>query len=164
MRFTESFTPLHVIQQKLARLSHAELHQSQQGKWNILQHLYHCWMVERGVLAYIKLKTQDPTALVDVLVQTRLKFTIFFIALRLGVLKVKAPDVVQKFPNEMSSVDLLDKWKKTRQEADAFFVNLPDNFAQKGVFKHMYIGRLNKGLTQKFIRLHLRHHLRLCRL
>lgn len=164
MRFTESFTPLNVIQQKLARLSHAELHQSQQGKWNILQHLYHCWMVERGVLAYIKLKTQDPTALVDVLVQTRLKFTIFFIALRLGVLKVKAPDVVQKFPNEMSSVDLLDKWKKTRQEADAFFVNLPDNFAQKGVFKHMYIGRLNKGLTQKFIRLHLRHHLRLCRL
>lgn len=164
MRFTESFTPLKVIQQKLARLSHAELHQSQQGKWNILQHLYHCWMVERGVLAYIKLKTQDPTALVDVLVQTRLKFTIFFIALRLGVLKVKAPDVVQKFPNEMSSVDLLDKWKKTRQEADAFFVNLPDNFAQKGVFKHMYIGRLNKGLTQKFIRLHLRHHLRLCRL
>lgn len=164
MRFTESFTPLHVIQQKLARLSHAELHQSQQGKWNILQHLYHCWMVERGVLAYIKLKTQDPTALVDVLVQTRLKFTIFFIALRLGVLKVKAPDVVQKFPNEMSSVDLLDKWKKTRQEADAFFVNLPDNFAQKGVFKHMYIGRLNKGLTQKFIRLHLRHHLRLGRL
>lgn len=164
MRFTESFTPLHVIQQKLARLSHAELHQSQQGKWNILQHLYHCWMVERGVLAYIKLKTQDPTALVDVLVQTRLKFTIFFIALRLGVLKVKAPDVVQKFPNEMSSVDLLDKWKKTRQEADVFFVNLPDNFAQKGVFKHMYIGRLNKGLTQKFIRLHLRHHLRLCRL
>ena len=164
MRFTESFTPLNVIQQKLASLSHAELHQSQQGKWNILQHLYHCWMVERGVLAYIKLKTQDPTALVDVLVQTRLKFTIFFIALRLGVLKVKAPDVVQKFPNEMSSVDLLDKWKKTRQEADAFFVNLPDNFAQKGVFKHMYIGRLNKGLTQKFIRLHLRHHLRLCRL
>ena len=164
MRFTESFTPLHVIQQKLARLSHAELHQSQRGKWNILQHLYHCWMVERGVLAYIKLKTQDPTALVDVLVQTRLKFTIFFIALRLGVLKVKAPDVVQKFPNEMSSVDLLDKWKKTRQEADAFFVNLPDNFAQKGVFKHMYIGRLNKGLTQKFIRLHLCHHLRLCRL
>ena len=164
MRFTESFTPLKVIQQKLARLSHAELHQSQQGKWNILQHLYHCWMVERGVLAYIKLKTQDPTALVDVLVQTRLKFTIFFIALRLGVLKVKAPDVVQKFPNEMSSVDLLDKWKKTRQEADAFFVNLPDNFAQKGVFKHMYIGRLNKGLTQKFIRLHLRHHLRLGRL
>tara|TARA_X000000950_G_scaffold32032_1_gene34579 strand:+ start:8986 stop:9480 length:495 start_codon:yes stop_codon:yes gene_type:complete len=164
MRFTESFTPLNVIQQKLARLSHAELHQSQQGKWNILQHLYHCWMVERGVLAYIKLKTQDPTALVDVLVQTRLKFTIFFIALRLGVLKVKAPDVVQKFPNEMSSVDLLDKWKKTRQEADAFFVNLPDNFAQKGVFKHMYIGRLNKGLTQKFIRLHLRHHLRLGRL
>lgn len=164
MRFTESFTPLHVIQQKLARLSHAELHQSQQGKWNILQHLYHCWMVERGVLAYIKLKTQDPTALVDVLVQTRLKFTIFFIALRLGVLKVKAPDVVQKFPNEMSSVDLLDKWKKTRQEADVFFVNLPDNFAQKGVFKHMYIGRLNKGLTQKFIRLHLRHHLRLGRL
>lgn len=164
MRFTESFTPLNVIQQKLARLSHAELHQSQQGKWNILQHLYHCWMVERGVLAYIKLKTQDPTALVDVLVQTRLKFTIFFIALRLGVLKVKAPDVVQKFPNEMSSVDLLDKWKKTRQEADAFFVNLPDNLAQKGVFKHMYIGRLNKGLTQKFIRLHLRHHLRLGRL
>ncbi len=164
MQFTESFTPLHSIQQKLTGLSYAELHQIQQGKWNILQHLYHCWMVERGVLAYIKLKTQDPSALAPVTVVTFLKFAFFFASLRLGILKIKAPEVVQKFPIKMSTVDLISRWEKTRKEADDFFLEFPAHLAKKGIFRHMFIGRLNKTLTQKFIRLHLRHHLRLCRL
>ena len=164
MRFSESFSSLHSIAEKLASLSHAELHQAQQGKWSVLQHLYHCWMVERGVLAYIKLKTQDPSALVRVSVVTRLKFTIFFTTLRLGVLKVNAPNVVQKFPSEMSIADLLSKWQNTREQADAFFLDFAEHNAKKGIFRHVFIGRLNKRLTQQFIRLHLRHHLRLCRL
>lgn len=164
MRFTESFSSLHSIQQKLTALSHAELHQIQQGKWSILQHLYHCWMVERGVLAYIKLKTQDPSALASVTVITRLKFAVFFTSLRVGVLKIKAPDVVQKFPPEMSIADLISRWEKTRTEADNFFLEFPEHLAKKGIFRHVFIGRINKRLTQEFIRLHLRHHLRLCRL
>ena len=164
MRFTESFTPLHLIQHKLAGLSKTELHLAPQGKWSVLQHLYHCWMVERGVLAYIKLKTQDPSALVPVSVVTRLKFAFFFVALRVGVLKIKAPDVVQQFPLEMSTADLMSKWEKTRSQADAFFLDFPEHDAKKGIFKHVFIGRINKKLTQQFLRLHLRHHLRLCRL
>lgn len=164
MRFSESFTSLHSIEQKLAGLSHTELHQAKQGKWSVIQHLYHCWMVERGVLAYIKLKTQDPSALVRVSVVTRLKFTFFFTTLRLGILKVNAPEVVQKFPSEMSTADLILKWQKTREQADAFFVDFPENDAKKGIFRHVFIGRLNKRLTKQFIQLHLCHHLRLCRL
>lgn len=164
MRFTKSFTSLQLIQYKLAGLSHTELHHEQQGKWNVLQHLYHCWMVERGVLAYIKLKTQNPSTLVRVSSLTRLKFAFFFLSLRIGVLKIKAPDVVQQFPLEMSIADLMSKWEKTRSQADAFFIDFPDHDAKKGIFKHVFIGRINKKLTQQFIRLHLRHHLRLCRL
>ena len=164
MRFTESFTPLHLIQHKLAGLSKTELHLAPQGKWSVLQHLYHCWMVERGVLAYIKLKTQDPSALVPVSVVTRLKFAFFFVTLRVGVLIIKAPDVVQQFPLEMSTADLMSKWEKTRSQADAFFLDFPKHDAKKGIFKHVFIGRINKKLTQQFLRLHLRHHLRICRL
>lgn len=164
MRFTKSFTSLQLIQHKLAGFSHTELHQEQQGKWSVLQHLYHCWMVERGVLAYIKLKTQNPSTLVRVSAVTRLKFAFFFITLRIGVLKIKAPDVVQQFPLEMSTADLMSKWEKTRSQADAFFIDFPEHDAKKGIFKHVFIGRINKKLTQQFIRLHLRHHLRLCRL
>lgn len=164
MRFTESFVPLAVIKQKLDELSHTELHQVQQGKWNILHHLYHCWMVERGVLAYIKLKTQDTDALVRVSLGTRLKFIFFFATLRIGFLKVNAPDIVQQFPQELNVNDLMGKWKKTREEADMFFSEFPEALAKKGIFKHMFIGRLNKTWTQKFIQLHLCHHLRLCRL
>ena len=98
MRFSESFTSTQVIQHKLARLSHKELFQEKQGKWSVIKHLYHCWMVERGVLAYIKLKTQDSTAMVSVSVTTRFKFAFFFATLRLGVLKINAPAVVQNFP------------------------------------------------------------------
>ena len=164
MRFSEFFTSLHSIEQKLASLSYTELHQAQQGKWSVLQHLYHCWMVERGVLAYIKLKTQDPSALVRISTITRLKFAFFFTTLRLGVLKVNAPNVVQKFPSDMSPSDLISKWEKTREQADAFFLDFAKHNAKKGIFRHVFIGRLNKRLTQQFIRLHLRHHLRLCRL
>lgn len=164
MRFSESFTSTQVIQHKLARLSHEELFQEKQGKWSVIKHLYHCWMVERGVLAYIKLKTQDSTALVSVSVTTRFKFAFFFATLRLGVLKINAPAVVQKFPIEMSIADLMSKWDATRKQADAFFLDFPDDDAKKGIFRHVFIGRLDKKLTQQFIRLHLSHHLRLCQL
>lgn len=132
------------------------------GKWSILQHLYHCWLVERGVLAYIKLKTQDSNALERVRILTRLRFSLFFIILKLGLLKVKAPRVVETFPENMTRQDLFKKMYKTREEADLFFADLPEATARKGIFKHMFIGRLNKTLTQKFIKLHLVHHLKLC--
>lgn len=164
MPFSKSFTTLHFIAQQLDVLHKVNLLDKAYGKWSVLHHLYHCWMVEHGVLGYIKLKTQDPKVLVAVSLITRVKFIFFFTMLRLGVLKVNAPEVVQKFPKEMSVKDLMDKWEKTRQEADDFFLNLPENHAEKGIFKHMFIGRLNKKLTQKFIQLHLAHHLRLCKL
>ena len=87
------------------------------GKWSILQHLYHCWLVERGVLAYIKLKTQDSNALERVRILTRLRFSLFFIILKLGLLKVKAPRVVETFPENMTRQDLFKKMYKTREEA-----------------------------------------------
>ena len=49
-----------------------------------------------------------------------------------------------------------------REEADLFFADFPEATAHKGIFKHMFIGRLNKTLSQKFIKLHLAHHLKLC--
>jgi hypothetical protein len=164
MRFTDVFMPLHLIKQKLDVYSNSDLFQVQHGKWNVMQHLYHCWLVEKGVLAYIKLKTQEPNDLVRVSLRTRLKFIFFFGVLRLGILKVNAPTVVQQFPTDMSVNDLMDKWENTRKEADEFFLDFPHQLAKKGIFRHVFIGRINKKLTQKFIRLHLRHHARLCRL
>lgn len=164
MYFTEPFPPLISIKHKLDAFSEFELHKVAHGKWSVLQHLYHCWMVEQGVLAYIKLKTQNPDALAGVLLLTRIKFAFFFTALRLGVLKVNAPDVVQKFPKQMSADDLINKWQRTRKEADTFFLNFSKINASKGIFRHVFIGRMNKKMTQKFIELHLRHHLRLCNL
>lgn len=162
MRFTDYFTSLDAISQLLSKQHTASLHYHESGKWSVLQHLYHCWMVEKGVLAYIKLKTQDPKMLVSVSTKTRLNFIFFFIALRWSVLKVNAPKVVQDFPDEMNLDDLMGKWVKTRNEADDFFLKFPEELAKKGIFKHGFIGRLNKTLTQKFIEQHLRHHLNLC--
>lgn len=162
MCFSEYFTSLTRIEQLLSKHTTAYLNRNEAGKWSVLQHLYHCWMVEKGVLAYIKLKTQDPKSLVSVSIKTRLKFIFFFMALRWSVLKVKAPKVVQNFPEEMSVIDLMSKWERTRKDADNFFLNFPENFTKRGIFRHVFIGRLNKNLTQKFIEFHLRHHLKLC--
>lgn len=160
--FSSRFVSIDILQQKLAVYSDATLLTPINGKWSILQHLYHCWLVERGVLAYIKLKTQDPNALERVRILTRLRFSLFFIILKLGLLKVKAPRVVETFPENMTRQDLFKKMYKTREEADLFFADLPEATVRKGIFKHVFIGRLNKTLTQKFIKLHLVHHLKLC--
>ncbi len=77
-------------------------------------------MVERGVLAYIKLKTQDPSALVPVQFKTRFKFYLFFVLLRLDWLRVQAPQVVQEFPEEMNRNDLFERWKNTRRWRSCF--------------------------------------------
>jgi hypothetical protein len=119
-------------------------------------------LVERGVLAYIKLKTQDLQALENVRLLTRLRFSLFFTLLKLRLLKVKAPKIVEVFPENMDQKDLYERLSKTREEADLFFAALPETAARKGIFKHLFIGRLNKSLTQKFIKLHLEHHLKLC--
>ena len=160
--FSSRFVSIAALQQKLAAYSDEALAAPIEGKWSILQHLYHCWLVERGVLAYIKLKTQDPDTLERVRILTRLRFYLFFIILKLGLLKVKAPKVVETFPENMNREDLFKRIYKTREEADLFFADLLEATARKGIFKHMFIGRLNKTLTQKFIKLHLAHHLKLC--
>lgn len=160
--YSSCFVSIDILQQKLAVCSDATLLMPINGKWSILQHLYHCWLVEKGVLAYIKLKTQDSDALERVRILTRLRFSFFFIILKLGLLKVKAPRVVETFPLNMTRQDLFKRMYKTREEADLFFADLPEATARKGIFKHMFIGRLNKTLTQKFIKLHLVHHLKLC--
>ena len=164
MLYSEYLTPLTRIEDQLSKCSQEQLHHTNEGKWSILQHLYHCLMVEKSVLAYIKLKIQDPSALVNISLVTRLKFVLFFTMLRFGLLKVKAPKIVQKFPKKMSVKDLMVTWESTRQESEAFFLKLSVHHAKKGIFRHMFIGRLNKNLTLKFIELHLVHHLRLCKL
>tara|TARA_B100001093_G_scaffold103295_1_gene95521 strand:+ start:783 stop:1280 length:498 start_codon:yes stop_codon:yes gene_type:complete len=160
--FSSRFVSIDILEQKLAIYSDVALLTPINEKWSILQHLYHCWLVERGVLAYIKLKTQDPDTLERVRILTRLRFYLFFIILKLGLLKVKAPKVVETFPENMNREDLFKRIYKTREEADLFFSDLLEATARKGIFKHMFIGRLNKTLTQKFIKLHLAHHLKLC--
>lgn len=160
--FSNRFVSIDILEHKLAVYSDVALLKPINEKWSILQHLYHCWLVERGVLAYIKLKTQDSDALERVSILTRLRFYLFFIILKLGLLKVKAPKVVETFPENMSREDLFKRIYKTREEADLFFEDLLEATARKGIFKHMFIGRLNKTLTQKFIKLHMAHHLKLC--
>ena len=160
--FSSRFVSIDILEQKLAIYSDVALLTPINEKWSILQHLYHCWLVERGVLAYIKLKTQDPDTLERVRILTRLRFYLFFIILKLGLLKFKAPKVVETFPENMTREDLFKRMYKTREEADLFFADLLEATARKGIFKHMFIGRLNKTLTQKFIKLHLAHHLKLC--
>tara|TARA_A100001011_G_scaffold383039_1_gene453742 strand:- start:1081 stop:1578 length:498 start_codon:yes stop_codon:yes gene_type:complete len=160
--FSSRFVSIEALQQKIAAHTDAALLAPIDGKWSVLQHLYHCWLVERGVLAYIKLKTQKPDSLEQIRLLTRLRFFFFFTILKVGLLKVKAPRVVQAFPENMNRKDLFERLAKTREEADLFFADFPEVTARKGIFKHVFIGRLNKALTQKFIKLHLAHHLKLC--
>ena len=83
---------------------------------------------------------------------------IFKLFLDLGF-KVKAPKIVTDFPKNITLDDLNKKWIKSREYFDSLIDFLNDTrLANKAIFNHSVLGRLNLNLTLYFFKFHFRHH------
>jgi len=76
-------------------------------------------------------------------------------------LKVKAPANLDtdKLPDYISLAHTRERWTAIRSQWNVFFNNLPDELADKAVFRHPLAGKMSWGSMCHFFIIHLNRHL-----
>jgi hypothetical protein len=141
----------------ISNLSLDDLNNKSQG-WSILQHLYHCYLVESLVNQYIAKKILYPETINKVSLLTYLKSFLIPFVWKFGY-KAKAPKITATFPKEIDINKLNLNWIETRDFFDDLISKLYDlKLEKKGFFRHPLFGRINLKLTLSFYDFHFNHH------
>ena len=141
----------------ISNLSLDDLNNKSQG-WSILQHLYHCYLVESLANQYIAKKILYPETINKVSLLTYLKSFLIPFVWKFGY-KAKAPKITATFPNEIDINKLNLNWIETREFFDDLTSKLYDlKLEKKGFFRHPLFGRINLKLTMSFYDFHFNHH------
>jgi hypothetical protein len=131
-----------------------------EGKWSILQILYHVKASEVGTLRYIDKKLSfSPDGLPNASFLSGARLLLLEITLR-SPLKFKAPKGLDVFPEKLLLEEINADWNR----CDEGFLQLIDCLHEHQLgwqlFKHPIIGRLNMQQTIKFMVSHFDHHAR----
>ncbi|MDC0924055.1 hypothetical protein OAQ33_01075 [Flavobacteriaceae bacterium] len=129
-------------------------------KWSILQILYHVWLAEISSEKYIRTKIQYPKTIIKtpLLSYAKAYLTKYFLLLGFSI---NAPKVTAKFPDKMSLKELQNNWKNSRSSFSKLIDELEQKqLADKAIFRHALMGRINLSLTLYFFELHLNHHVK----
>jgi hypothetical protein len=131
-----------------------------EGKWSILQILYHLLAAERGTLQYINKKLSFSP---DGLPKASLFSGFKLLALRLilaSPLKFKAPKGLDVFPEQLDIQEIRREWDLVDSGFSALNERLSDEQLEWQLFKHPIIGRISMLQTAQFMISHLDHHVR----
>ena len=131
-----------------------------EGKWSILQILYHVKASEAGTLRYIDKKLSfSPEGLPNSSFLSGAKLLLLEMTLRSPV-KFKAPKGLDVFPERLVLEEIKADWDRS----DEGFLQLIDRLEEHQLgwqlFKHPIIGRLDMQQTIKFMISHFDHHAR----
>ena len=129
-------------------------------KWSVLEILYHVWLAEISSEKYIRTKIQYPETIINTPLLSYAKAFLTKYFLLLG-LTIKAPEITAKFPKKISLKELQDNWLKSRSSFSKLIDELEQKqLADKAIFRHALMGRINLSLTLYFFELHLNHHVK----
>lgn len=141
----------------ISNLSLDDLNNKSYG-WSILQHLYHCYLVESLANQYIAKKILYPETINKVSLLTYFKSFLTPFVWKFGY-KAKAPKITATFPKEIDINKLNLNWIETRQCFDDLTSKLCDlKLEKKGFFRHPFLGRINLKLLLSFYDFHFNHH------
>lgn len=141
----------------ISNLSLDDLNNKSYG-WSILQHLYHCYLVESLANQYIAKKILYPETINNVSLIAYFKSFLTPFVWKLGY-KAKAPKITATFPKQIDVNKLNLNWIETRVYFDDLTSKLYDlNLEKKGFFRHPVLGRINLKLTLSFYDFHFNHH------
>ena len=147
------------IFKKLENLPERVLYFSDE-KWSVLEILYHVWLAEISSEKYIRTKIQYPETIINTPLLSYAKAFLTKYFLLLG-LTIKAPEITAKFPDKISLNELQNNWVKSRSSFSKLIDELEQKkLADKAVFRHALMGRINLSLTLYFFELHFNHHLK----
>ncbi len=132
-----------------------------EGGWSAIQTLHHLILVEENAMAYAvkKLSFNPPlekagfnawgrSLLLRVVLQSPIKF--------------KAPKSAgnERLPDRVTFAETEAQWQKIRKVWIEFFEKMPDELANKAVFKHPRAGRISWLQTIDFFNAHFERHQR----
>ena len=127
------------------------------GQWSAAQVIVHFAVVEEGLLAYLRKKTQygghGPVG-----ASAPFRLALLNLALR-SPLKFKAPALVAHAP-QVSMAEAQDRWERARADLYEAFGALPDEALGHGLIKHPSAGRFTPRQGLSFISAHIGHHKR----
>jgi len=141
----------------ISKLSLVVLNNQSHG-WSILQHLYHCWLVESLAKQYINKKILYPETINNVSFITYFKSFLTPFIWKLGY-KAVAPKITANFPEHIDLNKLNLDWIESRDSFDELISKLHLlKLENKAFFNHPFIGRINLKLTLSFFNFHFNHH------
>lgn len=144
----------------LSRFSDQQLnHKSSPESWSALQVAEHLALSEASSLAYVRKKmtfTRDfPTVGLPEIARS-----LFIRVLLYQPIKFKAPPVVgtAALPSHNSLEKVSLQWMTTRRDWHDFFESMPEELANKAVFKHPRAGRIGWWHLIRFFKDHYSRH------
>mgnify|MGYP001214290183 CR=1 FL=1 len=129
-------------------------------KWSVLEILYHVWIAEISSEKYIRTKIKYPETIIKTPALSYIKAYLTKYFLLLGF-TINAPKGTANFPKKISLKELQNNWKKSRFSFSKLIIELnKKKLADKAIFRHALMGRINLSLTLFFFELHFNHHLK----
>lgn len=131
------------------------------GGWSALQTVHHLVLTEELSLAYVKKKLSFNPELEPAGPGTRWRGFLLWLYLSTP-LKFKAPKNVgdDNIPDRSTLAETRARWQKVRTEWTVFFAQMPDNLADKALYKHPRAGRLGWQQMLAFFETHFNRHLK----
>jgi uncharacterized damage-inducible protein DinB len=126
--------------------------------WSILQVFRHMMQSEGQIIKYLRKKILGAATTPKASFGAILRSAILNAAMRLPI-KFKVPDAIKvNFDENYDFEQLSADWKLLRKELKDFLENMDEETAQKEIFRHPVVGRMNilQGLT--FMQEHLERH------
>jgi len=128
------------------------------GAWSILQVFNHLIKAETGSLTYMSKKIQGIDQVKKAGFQARIRSAGLNLFLRLPV-KYKAPAVVIAGQEEIYFFENLTKqWDELSSEFEKFLDQLDTVSANKLIYRHPAVGRMNIYQAMSFFYEHVEHH------
>jgi hypothetical protein len=125
--------------------------------WSMMQVLHHLLLIEELGQKYMSKKLAHPETLNKPSFSTSIKKLGLKLIL-LSPLRVKAPEVVSQLPEFASWADTKMRYENNRNSLYKFMQEIPQDLADKALFKHPVSGWLNIHQTLEFLLDHWKHH------
>ena len=135
------------------------------GGWSAIQTAHHLLLSEELSFAYIQKKLGFAKEGKADFKRAGWKSHWRFFKIRLVFMlpiKVKAPANLdtEKLPDYVSLAHTRERWTNIRGQWNEFLNHLPDELADKAVFRHQLVGKMNWTHMCTFFNIHLKRHLK----
>ncbi len=127
--------------------------------WSVAEVIMHLTAAEKGAFLYLQ-KKLEYGGHKKAAVTSGLKQTLLNLAVSLPI-RYKAPKIVDvKNENNLSFSEAVTNWNEVRISLQSAYERMDEAIIDNELFKHPAAGKLNVIQSVKFMRQHMRHHIK----